>query len=57
MAARSTVDNFSRVLKYLDRMPPEFSVLAVSMATRKKPELSSATGFSGWAARNQQVLF
>jgi len=38
-------------------MPPEFSVLSVSYAARKKPELASTQAFTKWAINHQDVLF
>jgi len=57
IAERCTESNFDRAVTYLERMPPEFSVLAVSNATRRDPELSNTNAFTKWAVNHQQVLF
>jgi hypothetical protein len=57
IAERASENNFDRVCAYADRMPPEFSVLTVSYASRKKPELSDTQAFTQWAIKNQDVLF
>ena len=57
IAERATENNFERVCTYAERMPPEFSVLSVSYAARKKPELASTQAFTNWAINHQNVLF
>lgn len=57
IAERATENNFERVVTYAERMPPEFSVLSVSYAARKKPELASTQAFTKWAIAHQDVLF
>ena len=57
LAERATENNFERVCTYAERMEPEFSVLTVSYAARKKPELASTQAFTNWAVNHQDVLF
>ena len=57
IAQRSTVANFERVCTYAERMPPEFSVLTVSYAARKNPDLANTQAFNKWAIAHQEVLF
>jgi len=57
IAERATENNFERVATYAERMPPEFSVLSISYAARKKPELASTQAFTNWAINHQDVLF
>ena len=57
IAERATEANFERVCRYAERMPPEFSVLTVSYAARKKPELANTQAFTKWAIAHQDVLF
>lgn len=57
IAERATEDNFNRVCTYAERMPPEFSVLSISYAARKKPELASTKAFTDWAVKHQEILF
>jgi hypothetical protein len=57
LAERSTEANFDRVTTYCERMPPEFSVLTVSYAARKNPELATTQAFTKWAVNHQDVLF
>lgn len=56
IAERATTENFERVCAYTERMPPEFSVLVVSYATRKKPELASTQAFTDWDVKHQDIL-
>lgn len=57
IAERATENNFERVCEYAERMPPEFSVLTVSYAARKHPELANTGAFNRWAVAHQDVLF
>tara|TARA_R110002126_G_scaffold10136_10_gene45623 strand:- start:14 stop:1012 length:999 start_codon:yes stop_codon:yes gene_type:complete len=57
LAERATESNFDRLCAYVERMPPEFSVLTVSYALRKKAELSNSQAFTKWAIAHQDVLF
>ncbi len=57
LAERATENNFDRVVTYTERMPPEFSVLAISYASRKNPDLTSTQAFTKWAMAHQDVLF
>jgi len=57
LAERASVSNFDRLCSYSERMPPEFSVLTVSYAARKKPELSNTAAFTNWCVKHQDVLF
>jgi len=57
LADRSNNNNFSKVIRYANRMPPEFGVLLVSYATRKDADLASTQAFTDWAVANQEILF
>ena len=57
LADRASEANFDRLTTYTERMPAEFSVLTVSYACRKKPELANTQAFTHWAVRHQSVLF
>jgi len=57
LANKATLANFDRMITYVSRMPKEFSVLAVSYATRKNEELATSNAFTKWAIDHQEVLF
>lgn len=57
LAARATDSNFDRVCKYLSRIPPEFSVLTVTMAVRRDKTLVNTATFARWTVEHQNVLF
>jgi MoxR-like ATPase len=57
LAERATENNFDRVCTYVERMPADFSVLTISYATRKNPELASTQSFTKWAMAHHDVLF
>lgn len=56
LAHRASTSNFDRVITYVGRMPPEFSVLTVSYATRRDPSLANSAAFTQWAVKHQEVL-
>jgi len=57
LAERATESNMERFCTYMERMPAEFSVLGVSYAVRKTPELANTQAFTSWAVSHQDVLF
>jgi hypothetical protein len=38
-------------------MPPEFSVLTISYAARRNPDLANTQAFTKWSINHQDVLF
>lgn len=57
LAHRVTPAAMDRFVTYLERMPAEFSVLAMSMACRRDAALTTSTGFDRWCVKHQNVLF
>lgn len=57
LAQRCTEANFDRACTYFERMPPEFSVLAVSYAVRRNADLANTQAFVKWSIKHQDVLF
>lgn len=57
LANRATEGNFDRVVEYVSRMPAEFSVLTVSYACRRDPQLAATNAFTSWSVAHQNVLF
>lgn len=59
IAERAEEGNFSRVCTFFEReeMPAEFSVLAISLATRRNPKLAQTEALANWAVKHQDVLF
>jgi hypothetical protein len=57
LASRFTTGNLDRGVTYLERMPPDFSVLAMSQATRRDASLTNTQAFTKWAVKHQSVLF
>lgn len=57
IAQRATESNFERVCTYSERMPPEFSVLTISYAARRNPDLANTQAFTKWSINHQDVLF
>lgn len=57
LAARVTASNFDRMVTYVSRMPPEFSVLAVKMSVKRDPKLAITPAFNRWAITHKNVLF
>jgi len=50
LANRVTEVNFGRIMVYVNRMPPEFSVLFVRDAIRRKPAIQTTQDFIKWAS-------
>jgi hypothetical protein len=57
LSARASSGNLDRVVAYCERMPPEFSVLTISIAARRDPALASTQAFTTWAVKHHEVLF
>jgi len=57
LAQRATEANLERVCQYVERMPAEFSVLTVSYAARRDPDLANTQAFTQWSLKHQDVLF
>lgn len=57
LSHRATDGNMDRFVTYIERMPPEFSVLAMSMACRRNPDLANTQAFTKWSVNHQNVLF
>lgn len=49
LAHRTTKDNFADVLKFANRMPPEFTILVVRDATRLNRELEDTRAYVEWS--------
>jgi len=57
LADRATESNMERVCTYAERMGGDFSVLTISYAARKKPELTNTQAFTKWSLAHQDILF
>jgi hypothetical protein len=57
IASRATANNFERVCRYAERMPAEFSVLSVSYAVKRDPDLCNTGAFNNWVIKHNDVLF
>ena len=57
ISSRISGANIDRAVTYLSRCPAEFSVLAMSMAVRRDPMVTSTKGFIDWSIKHQSVLF
>lgn len=57
LADRATEANMERVCTYAERMGGDFSVLTISYAARKKPELTNTQAFTKWSLAHQDILF
>lgn len=48
---------FVNMIKFLDRVPPEFAVLTMSYTIREKPELAEHEAFGPWSIEHQDLMF
>lgn len=56
LATRATPQNAGRVIKYLGRLPEEFSVLGVRDIMRSRPQAANCAEFIRWATDHQELL-
>ena len=56
LGARANLQNWARVLTYLDRLPPEYGVFAVKDAVTRSAALATTPEFTRWAVAHQEVL-
>jgi hypothetical protein len=52
LAHKATPDNFERIMKYVKRVPAEFSVLFVRDSIRLNPKIQTCKAFIQWAAKD-----
>jgi hypothetical protein len=57
IASAMNEDNIPQLAAFISRIPPEFSVLAMSLAIKRDSSLASTSEFAQWAADNTSVLF
>ena len=50
LAHKTTGDNFGRIMTYVARMQPEFTVLYVRDSIKRKPEIQTCAEFTKWAS-------
>jgi hypothetical protein len=55
LARAATVSNMDSVVAYLDRLGLEFSIMGVTQAITRAPELLQTSAHVQWAIRNQHV--
>lgn len=56
LASRTTQDNGGRVVKYLSRLPEEFSVLGMRDALRRCPDIQRCREYTAWGIKNAKLL-
>ena len=56
LARRATPDNMDRVVAYANRLPDEFSVLLVKLATDHDPEVANTRAHIEWVAAHHDVM-
>lgn len=56
LATRADDSNFARIMRYLDRLPLEYSVFTVRDATIRNPGLCSTAEFTRWAVDHRDIL-
>ena len=56
LARKASVQNFGRLVEYFNRLPDEFSVLAISDSYKTCPEVVNTKEFIQWAADHSDVL-
>lgn len=57
LAHRVNAKNMANFVTYVERIPGEFSVLSMSLACRRDPQLANTKAFTSWAVSHQDLLF
>jgi MoxR-like ATPase len=57
LARRAQPSNLGRIIQYLDRLPVEFSVMAIRDATTREAQLTATPEFTNWAVNHSEVVF
>ena len=57
LGRKANCNNLGRVMTYLDRLPSEFSVLAIKDAVKRDLTLKATPEFTKWSVRNSSVIF
>lgn len=57
LAARASNGNLAAICTYLDRVPPEFSVLTINMCIRRDKTLANTQAMADWCIRHKDVLW
>lgn len=56
LARKASANTFDRLCDYFNRLPPEFSVLAVRDSVQICPELTETRAFIEWSSKNADIL-
>lgn len=56
LAYKATTANIDKVIKYTDRMSPEYRILCMKSALAKTPAIEKTKHFIQWAVRHQDAL-
>ena len=56
LVEKASQSNASRILKYGNRLPADFSVLLVRDTIRKEPRIQNTKAFIKWATKHQDIL-
>lgn len=57
LADRATISNVAALCMYIKRMPAEFSVLCMSYAARRAPELTLTDAVKRWHEQHKAILY
>ena len=55
LSRAATVTNFAAVLRYMNRVGPEFQTLTATDAVKRTPDLAATPAFIAWASANAHV--
>lgn len=56
LVSKITENNASRILKYANRLPQDFSVLLIRDSIRREPKIQNTKAFIKWATEHKDVL-
>jgi ATPase family associated with various cellular activities (AAA) len=57
LGRRASVENFERIVQYLNRLPAEYAVMSVKDAVARDAGIASTPTFCKWAIKHSDVVF
>jgi len=56
LSTKASEQNFDRLVKYYNRLPAEFNVLATRDSVKRDPEITNTKGFIEWITKNKDIV-
>lgn len=56
LSHKATVNNFDRIITYLNRMPEEYAMFCIQCSTRRDPKLANVSAFTRWCVEHPTAV-